>query len=159
MARVTKVFVDAEFRLGLFHNIQLVDQTRMMTVEDVQRIEKGYRLALEVHPRVLGLVCVKVPKDAQTDNAVTKASEDLTRALGNKVMAVALVFPGDDMRATMFRTVVRGINVSTRGTSLRPCRTELEAATILAPLASEQLGKALSAQDLLDALADLRSLR
>lgn len=156
MAQVKKFYADNTLRIGMCDGVVVMHLSMGLKVAHIQTIERAYLAALESRGTVVGLAHV-VPGVTGGAESLKEASSNMMKNLGKRVAIAALIFEDTGMRGMVFRTAVRGINIVSRGTQLRTYATQQEAAQEMAPVAGAALGRAVTSQELLDAMREVQA--
>jgi hypothetical protein len=132
MVGATPFFSDPAVHVALWENTALIDITGAVTTAHVREMQRAYERILQRQATAVGLVRLAPSVDSGAPD-VNDASKAMLKALGDRLVCVALVYEEEGVRGVVFRTLIRGINVFVRGTALRPCGSLAEGARTVAP--------------------------
>lgn len=124
-------FSDEACCIAFWNNVVLTDVSGDMNVARMRMIGKAYRSLLERYPDIvaLGLLRPGVP----VSNAEARAeSHKLMKDVGTHVQ-VCMLIEAEGVMAQMLRSIIRGINVLTRNTSMSIAENIDDAIRLVAP--------------------------
>ncbi|NUP11368.1 MAG: hypothetical protein HOW73_35425 [Polyangiaceae bacterium] len=142
--------------VSLWRNVVITDTAGAIGVGEVKTMEKAFRTLLLTNRQIAGLALLR----AGTPVASTDARAETTRFikdLGAALTLNALVIEDKGVMATMMRSVIRGLNVVMRNSTLVVHGDAKEAVRALVPHLANNTDAVASERELLAALADMRA--
>ncbi|NUP04898.1 MAG: hypothetical protein HOW73_02430 [Polyangiaceae bacterium] len=151
-----RFFMDDAVCISLWRNVVVTDTAGLLDVNHMKTFEKAFRTVLLTHKEAVGLALLR-PGTPVSSSEARAESARFIKDLGPSLVRVAMVIEDKGILATMMRSVIRGLNVVMRNSTLIILANQTEAIRSLLPNIGNVTDPAAAEKEFAQALAEMRA--